>query len=120
MKKIMIPALALTLGACQSVAVGTDGYRFDRKEYENVTPGVEFVLLQNSKEMAQIRKEFFGADWARVSAFTQWNPEKGVCKIYIADPDWQYKPELIGHEVAHCIWGRWHVTTGEPVGKSQE
>lgn len=119
MKNILILILALLLGACQTTQVGADGYLFDRKEYENVTPGVEFVLLKNSKEMTEIRKKFFGADWARVSAFTQWNPEKGVCKIYIADPDWQYRPELIGHEVAHCIWGRWHNTVGEPQGSAK-
>ena len=22
--------------------------------------------------------------------------------------EWQWEPELIGHEVAHCIWGRYH------------
>lgn len=94
--------------------MGSDGYVFNRKEYENTTPGVKFVLLQNSSEMTEVKKKFFGPNWKQVSAFTEWNPDKGTCTIYIMDPNWQYKPELIGHEVAHCIWGRWHDKPSEP------
>ena len=28
--------------------------------------------------------------------------------MFIKDPEWQWEPELLGHEVAHCIWGRYH------------
>lgn len=123
MKKLLIAFSVMLLGACSTTnTIGTDGYRFFGKEYENVTPGVEFVLLQNEEERVAVKKKFFGPEWKKVSAFTEWNVKEGVCKIYIQDPDWQYKPELIGHEVAHCIWGRWHeqvivsqAAAGEPV-----
>jgi len=95
--------------------MGSDGYVFDRKEYENTTPGVKFVLIQSSSEMAKIKKKFFGPNWKNVSAFTEWDPVNGVCTIYVMDPSTSYKPELIGHEVAHCIWGRWHDKPSEPV-----
>lgn len=32
----------------------------------------------------------------------------GKCTIFIKDPEWDYEPHMIGHEVAHCIWGEWH------------
>ena len=51
----------------------------------------------------------FGPNWKTVSAFTKWNIKDAKCKIYIKDPAWKWEPELIGHEVAHCIWGRYHM-----------
>ena len=115
MRNLLPLIFSVLLIGCTTTNRGTDGYSFHKKEYENVTPGVEFVLLQTAKEKAEVQKKFFGTDWNRVSAFTEWNPEEGVCKIYIMDPYWQYTPELIGHEVAHCIWGRWHDQEIEPV-----
>ena len=86
----------------------SDGFYFIYKEYENTTPGVEFVLIGNKVEWDRIRRKELGIEWETISAFTKWNEEAGTCKIYIKDPAWKYEPELIGHEVAHCIWGRWH------------
>jgi len=110
MKSFLIIVLLLsTSAAAQKVGkYGTDDFRFLQKEIENLTPGVEFILMKNEEDFDSMRKKFLGAQWRSVSAFTLWNEEKGTCKIYIKDPTWRYEPELIGHEVAHCIWGRFH------------
>jgi len=85
-----------------------DNYRFLQKEYETLAPNVEFVLLKNNAEYVAAKKEAVGNRWRNVSAFTYWNMQTATCKIFIKDPAWSYEPEYIGHEVAHCIWGRFH------------
>ena len=110
MKTLLVALLLLSVGvgAQKLGKYGTDDFMFLQKEIENLTPGVEFILAKNQKEFDDFRKEFLGSNWKNVSAFTLWNEDKGTCKIYIKDPVWKYEPELIGHEVAHCIWGRFH------------
>ena len=116
MKKALILSLLLT-GCAQdplrserkfSSSASYDGYRFIQKEYETLSPGVEFVLMRSPEEYSKVMYEQFGPNWKSVSAFTKWNMKEATCKIYIKDPAWEYEPELIGHEVAHCIWGRFH------------
>ena len=110
MKKYIILLILITTAA-QAQRLGgyaKDDFKFLQKEIENLTPKVEFILLKNEEEYNSVRKEHLGVKWKNVSAFTLWNQEKGTCKIYIKDPAWSYEPEYIGHEVAHCIWGRFH------------
>lgn len=87
---------------------GTDDYKFLVKEYENLSPEVNFILLKDQAQYDSVRKRELGTKWDSVSAFTLWIPETGKCTIFIKDPTWEWEPELIGHEVAHCIWGRYH------------
>jgi len=87
---------------------GSDDHQFLVKEYENLSPKVNFILLKNEQEYDSARKRTLGIHWDTISAFTLWVPETGECTIYIKDPEWNWEPELIGHEVAHCIWGRYH------------
>lgn len=108
MKYIIILAAFLLSGCASPGSKGLDGYYFQKKEYENLTPIVEFVLLKNQQEYEKRLKEEFGVRWEKISAFSYWNPEIGKCTIFIKDPDWDYEPHMIGHEVAHCIWGEWH------------
>ena len=110
MKKyvIILLLIATTVQAQRLGGYGKDDFRFLQKEIENLTPGIEFILLKNEAEYNSVRKEHLGNQWKNVSAFTLWNESKGTCKVYIKDPAWKYEPELIGHEVAHCIWGRFH------------
>lgn len=116
MKKLLIFALLLT--GCQQIpitnddgfprAVGADNYRFLVKEYENLSPGVEFILMRNEEDRKETMRRVFGRNWKKIAGFTYWNEDKKTCRIVVPDPAWEYKPELIGHEVAHCIWGKFH------------
>ncbi len=107
MKYILFLAAFLT-GCAAPGSKGLDGYYFQKKEYENLAPQVEFVLLRNQQEYERRLRQEFGVRWDKISAFSYWNPEIGKCTIFIKDPDWDYEPHMIGHEVAHCIWGEWH------------
>ena len=117
--RMVLITLVVMLAGCQQLPEirsdsgfptkpGTDNYRFLEKEYENLAPGVEFVLIKNSEQQREVFKKVFGKGWKRVAGFTYWNQGKKTCRIFIPDPAWRYQPEIIGHEVAHCIWGRFH------------
>ena len=56
---------------------GKDDYRFLVKEYENLNPEIDFVLLKNEYEYNSVRKKVLGNRWKTVSAFTLWIPETG-------------------------------------------
>lgn len=107
-------AISFAIVGCSNVGVknayiyGSDNHKFLEKEYENLSPEVHFILLKNQEEYDSARKKKLGKQWDSVSAFTLWVPETGKCTIFIKDPEWQWEPELLGHEVAHCIWGRYH------------
>ena len=40
--------------------------------------------------------------------FTVYRVNNNVCDMYIYDPAYRYKPEFIGHELVHCIYGDFH------------
>ena len=84
-----------------------DGYVFDRKEYEHTDVSIKFVLLKNEIERKNAF-ELFGKYSDRIAGYTVQSEDTNECTIYIKDTDWIYQPEIIGHEVAHCIWGKWH------------
>ena len=111
--KYIIVLMLMAITGCTSIGspkykYGSDDYRFLVKEYENLNPEVHFILLKDEAEYNSVRKRELGIKWDSVSAFTLWIPETGKCTVFIKDPSWSWEPELIGHEVAHCIWGRWH------------
>lgn len=123
MRLFLISLLIFTV-SCSTAPVpkpkGKDGYRFEVKDTEMLTPNIEFIIIKNRKEYNDIRKRFFGHHWNTVQAFTRWRPESKTCIIYIKDPMWMYQPEYIGHEVAHCIWGNWHEMEIEPINNYQD
>lgn len=44
----------------------------------------------------------------QTEGFTIYRRENNVCDMHIYDPAYQYKPEFIGHELVHCIYGNFH------------
>lgn len=112
MKYLFTIFTLFVLTACNTTephrVVAVDGYRFLVKEQETLSPGVQFVLIRSEEDREETMRKVFGSRWKKIAGFTYWNEEKKTCRIYIPDPAWQYRPEIIGHEVAHCIWGKFH------------
>jgi len=105
---IIYPLLfTLIMSGCQEAGKGSDGYVFEEKEYTNLTPEIEFVVIPNQKEFDRLQKKH-APNVEGLQAFARLFPSVNKCIIYIKDPEWQYAPEFIGHEVTHCIFGRWH------------
>jgi hypothetical protein len=107
-KYSLITLFTVLLVSCSdSGNVGKDGYRFEDKEYEKTTVNIEFVIIENEKQFNEIKNQY-APNVQGLQAFGRLFPSENKCIIYIKDPSWEYVPEFIGHEVAHCIWGRWH------------
>lgn len=107
MKRFFIIAL-LMVGGCDYESKGADGYAFENPEFTQANLQIEFKLHD---DIRSLRRELpagnLSADreamgWARV------NPREKRCEVHIMDPAADYQPEWIGHEIAHCIYGRWH------------
>ena len=109
-KQIICSVIFTTLliaGCSDSSKVGKDGYKFENKEYEKLDLEISFVLLQDQAEFNEQAK-IWAPGVEGLQAFSRLQPKVNRCIIYIKDPDWKYEPEWIGHEVSHCVWGRWH------------
>lgn len=87
----------------------SDDYRFDRKEYDRST--VHLTVVEHPS-LADLQREakVEGADVGdrELMAFGKVEKVGTGCTIHIVDPAVRYAPEWVGHEVVHCIHGRWH------------
>jgi len=96
--------LFLLLSACGGAA---DGYRFERKEFERTA--TEIVVVTHPS-LEDLRKKAPAAaavgDGHKLMAWSIIRA--GNCEVHIVDPSRSYQPQWTGHEVTHCIWGRFH------------
>lgn len=106
MKKLIILA-AFALAACNP-DVAADGYSFDPEGRGQVYREREIKVVlhptQRSIENAKpgqrvgLDRELFG--------FGIITDDK--CTIHVIDPVKSYRPEQLGHELTHCLYGEWH------------
>lgn len=101
-------AMIACLAACDGPA--SDGFRFSSAEYDR-----EEVMLRvvEHSDLAELRAaaRVAGAhvdEGREVMAWSLISPDRSTCTMHIVDPRRGYQPEWLGHEVAHCIHGRWH------------
>lgn len=101
----LVPLAALMLAACHPQ--GSDGYRFADEEFERREPAITVVVHPS---LADLRDKAPSA--ARETGDRElmaWSLIRPTgCEIHIVDPRKEWRPEWLGHEAAHCIWGRWH------------
>jgi len=105
--------LTLFLLSCnQESQKGPDGYAFESKEFERSEIDLSVVVIRDQAEFNRL-KRIHAPDVEGLQAFGFFSLSSNQCTIYIKDPTWRYEPEWIGHEVAHCVWGRWHDTRNQ-------
>lgn len=103
----------LALMACNGQPEASDGYRFQHAEFVHLEPEVTFVVHRNLDDLRRHAPSAANAqlEGGRRALFA-WSvltgPTHNRCEVHIVDPTVSYEPEWIGHEVAHCIYGRWH------------
>lgn len=86
-----------------------DGYNFEQKEFTNTNIHIEFVVHQSYDELREAAKFHGIKRYMKIRAFSELkSPYYDTCVVHIIDPDIHYAPEYIGHEITHCIYGRWH------------
>jgi len=95
---------ALALAGCGQ---GSDAYSFDRKEFERTRPAITIVThpsLADLRAQAPVAAKVEGG--RELMGWSIIRPDE--CEVHVVDPAKDWRPEWIGHEVAHCAWGRWH------------
>lgn len=111
MFKKLVLAMALLFATSCGDQVGTntgkDGYKFETKEYQKQTITVAIQVFQSQAALAAYAKEN-NIKAQNLAAFAKLYPSVDKCTIFVVDPGARYEPEFIGHEFAHCVWGRWH------------
>lgn len=111
-------ALSLCLAALASPAMarveppqrGADGYYFGKAEHRNLEPEIVFVVHRSLDDLRAAVPDATAAEVKRaVRDLYAWSALQGErCTVHIVDPRVSYQPEWIGHEITHCIFGRWH------------
>ncbi|SKB62105.1 hypothetical protein [Sphingopyxis flava] len=99
-------SLALLAAVLLAGCGPADGYQFERKEFERAAPNITVVThpsLKALRDAAPASAKEGAAELQAWSAITS----RG-CEMHIVDPTQSYQPEWIGHEAAHCVYGRWH------------
>lgn len=112
----LLLGFGLFLSSCdEGPKRGADDYYFEEKEYERTSLGVTMVLFETRAEFERVAKQKLGKDYPveTVAAFGALSVVGNNCTIYTMDASVQYEPEYLGHELAHCIWGRWHQKQNE-------
>jgi len=107
-RRAAVLALLLLSAACKQPAA--DGYEFDAAEYarDEVT-----VRIETHRTLAELRGAARQAGGQveggrELMAWATLAPDRASCTIHVVDPARAYAPEWLGHELAHCIYGRWH------------
>jgi hypothetical protein len=101
MVKYLLPLLFL-VSSCSKQ--GDDGFTFAKKETNHPTITVHIQTYATDEELNAAAKA--RGVTAEVHA---WGVLRGnECTIHVRDPLVAYQPEFIGHEISHCIWGRFH------------
>lgn len=115
MKKLLLAPVLLLLASCDgSSGTKADGYYFENKEFSATSLQanvVEHKSLNDLQRYYSATTNKSANDGSKsVQAFTLYTYANGhsKCEIHIVDPAVDYMPEFIGHELVHCIHGRFH------------
>lgn len=109
MRKIILAlAAVISLSSCLKQSTAADGYRFEGGT--KTERSIKFVTYSN---MDAVKRAYAATPKARklgpnedLQAFSLLTPT--TCTVHMIDPAVSYKPEWIGHEVTHCIYGEFH------------
>lgn len=108
--------VALTASCPASARKAADGYEFGAAEYVKTDLKVRIVEHPSYREVMRAglaagavlppEPGVMNRDRAKIGAFSILRPDG--CEIHIISAAVDYRPDLLGHELAHCIYGRWH------------
>ena len=88
------------------ITASTDGYEFLTKEFTQLDVKLKVVYYDSIEELqleAQIKEFTF---WSEILAFSEVTDN--YCEVHMVDPEVEYRPERLGHEITHCLHGNWH------------
>lgn len=108
MRSICVLAMALVLAGCDGHDNrGDDGYLFGAKEWQHDHMTITLVVHPSIENLRRAAPVAVAQPEGR--ELMAWSVLRGdACEIHVVDPAVDYAPQWIGHEFAHCAWGRWH------------
>jgi hypothetical protein len=115
----MVPVTGIYAESISSMSSGSkeqgkDGYFFKSEEYSKSEILVKIVYFESQKSLNKYYNEMNGIQKAKTStapkgAFAIIQKNSKECTIYMVKPSSKYyKPELLGHELTHCLMGEFH------------
>ena len=98
---------ALLVAGCNRQPAA-DGYKFEKHEFQRSDIEVSIVQFGNRSDFEKAAKAKGIADPAALAAFGAVATDEPRCTIYAMYIPNNYEPEYLGHELTHCIYGRFH------------
>lgn len=105
-RRVLSIAAAAVLASCGGSGDAADGYQFGAKEFDRGRPNITVIMHPTLTDLRAKAPASAKRGERKLMAWGIIRPDG--CEIHIVDPAVSYQPEWIGHEVAHCAWGRWH------------
>lgn len=94
-------------------ALAADDYYFEQKEYEQFDLRVFVVEVDNQAHLERVAKLYdVELPPGALGAFSLLDADRKGCRIFMIKPEARYQPEWLGHEMTHCLYGRWHSDQG--------
>lgn len=106
---IWLMPIAVALGGCNQQS--PDGYTFEKAEYVQTDLRVRTVPVESREALLKLAPPEARAkenETSELMAFGTLSKDGKSCTIYFVDARVNYQPQWIGHELAHCVYGRWH------------
>lgn len=103
--------LLLLVTSCDSSPKrGADGYKFGEKQYTQNELGVKVVTYSTRADFnRELKKRNLSTKDGEIMAFSiLFTEAPNLCVIHMMDPAVEYRPEFVGHEFLHCVYGQWH------------
>lgn len=114
MKKLALLALLLLAGCDAQQSTKGDGYTFEQGSQRIAERSIRVVTYETETALkaayAEVGQRTLGPneDLFGFSVIT-----KTGCTIHALDPKVNYRPEELGHELTHCLYGEFHPSQNE-------
>jgi type IV pilus biogenesis protein CpaD/CtpE len=103
-----VALLCLALSGCGQ-QTPNDGYAFERKEFTRTDIALRIVEHPTQEDLRFAATQMgVKAESKDLMAFSTFSPTQATCTIHMVDAHNSYEPTWMGHELAHCVYGRWH------------
>lgn len=101
-----IIALIALLAGCEPAS--PDGYRFERSDFERDQVTVAIVQHDTRRDFENAAAGLGITAPESLAAFGTVHPTEPRCTIHVMRISRHYQPQWLGHELTHCIYGRFH------------
>jgi hypothetical protein len=107
-KLFTLTFISFFIVSCEPVAkTAADGYKFGTPQFSRDEVQIKVVKYNSRQELLRAGK-LKGATNPDLVAFSILSPPFNSCTIHMMNPEVEYEPEFIGHELTHCLYGQWH------------